>query len=126
MSWMILLMPEKKLVGEKWGDGCRNCRFLRFRNADNPPGIRGECICDERVNVYRDGQLSDHRPYECPFRYYTDVSPITDRFDGMTKEETKGWFEGAAAEHENYKRLEMERDEYVGSEAYRRLHDDER
>ncbi len=122
MGWMILLMTEKNLVGEKWGDGCRNCRFLTpIKSTD---GDGWFCLCDERVNVYRDGKLSDHRPYECPFRYYTDVSPITDRFDGMTVEETKGWFEGAAAEHENYKRLEKERDEYVGSEAYRRLHDD--
>lgn len=119
-NWMILLMQEKKMVGEGWVDGCRNCRFL------NTLKVKAECICDERVNVYRDDEISDHRPYECPFRYYTDVSPITDRFDGMTVEETKGWFEGAAAEHENYKRLEMERDEFVGSEAYRRSHNDER
>lgn len=117
MGWMILLMPEKKLVGENWGDGCRNCRFL------NTFKVKAECICDERVNVYWDDEISDHRPYACPFRYYTDVRPITDRFDGMTVEETKGWFEGAMEEHEHYKRLEKERDEYVGSEAYRRLHD---
>ena len=116
MGWMILLMKEKDLVGDKWGDGCCHCRFL------NTLKTRAECICDERVDVYRDGKLSDHRPYFCPFRYYTDVSPITDRFDGMTEEETKGWFEGAAAEHEHYKRLEIERDRYVDG---RELHDTE-
>lgn len=118
MGWMILLMTEKNLVGDKWGDGCRHCRFL------NTLKERAECICDERISVYRNGEISDHRPYECPFRYYTDVSPITDRFDGMTEEETKGWFEGAAGEHEHYKRLEKERDSFVGSETYRRIHDE--
>lgn len=119
MGWMILLMKEKDLVGDKWGGGCRHCRFL------NTLKTRAECICDERVNVYRDGKLCDHRPYECPFRYYTDVSPITDRFDGMTVEETKGWFEGAQSEHTNYVALEEKRASYVQSDAYRRYHSDE-
>lgn len=116
MAWMILLIPEKKLVGDICGDGCRHCRFLNTLLKN-----RAECICDERINVYRDGKISDYRPYECPLRYYTDVRPITNRFDGMTEEETKGWFEGAQAEHENYKRLEEERDRFVGSETYRRM-----
>lgn len=113
MAWMILLMQEKRMVGDTWGDGCRHCRFL------NTLKNKAECICDERVSVYRNGKISDHRPYECPFRYYTDIKPITNRFDDMSEEETKGWFDGAQAEHENYKRLEEERDRFVGSETYR-------
>ena len=120
MAWMILLMQEKKLVGEKWGDGCHNCRFL------NTLKTRAECICDERVNVYRNGKVSDHRPYACPFRHYTDTRPITDRFDGMTKEETKGWFEGAHHEYEHYTGLEKQRDAFVGSETYRRMQEDDK
>lgn len=119
MSWMILLMKEKDLVGDVWGDGCRYCRFL------NTLKTRAECICDERVNVYRDGKLSDHRPYECPFRYYTNVEPITDRLYGMTKEETAGFFAGAQSEHANYVALEENRDKFVQSDAYRRYHANE-
>ena len=118
MGWMILLMTEKNLVGDKWGDGCRHCRFL------NTIKERAECICDERINVYRNGKISDHRPYECPFRYYTDTRPIVKRFDGMTVEETKGFFEGDHQEYEHYTQLEKERDSFVRSETYRRMHDE--
>lgn len=107
MAWMILLMKEKDI-----GTGCDNCRFF---NAESE-----ECIADERVNVYRNGKISDNRPYSCPFRYYTDhVPPIVERFSGMTKEETKGWFLGADFEARHYARLEEERDRYVKSKVYK-------
>lgn len=116
MSWMILLMKEKDLVGDEWGDGCRHCRFL------NTLKTRAECICDERVDVYCDGALADHRPYACPFRYYSEVRPITDRLYGMTKQETAGFFAGAQHEHATYTALEENRASYVQSDAYRRFH----
>ena len=110
MAWMILLAKESEI-----GNGCRDCRYL------NNLKIKAECICDDRISVYKDGKIYEHRPYECPFRYYTDVRQITKQLHNMSEAETKGWFNGAQYEHENYKRLEEERDRFVGSETYRRM-----
>lgn len=115
MSWMILLMKEKAI-----GKGCKDCRFL------NNLKKTAECIADERVCVYRDGQINNHRPYSCPFRYYTDqVFPITKRFDMMTEEETAGWFKGADFEARHYARLEEDRNRFVASKAYRESHEED-
>lgn len=107
MAWLIYLAQEKEI-----GKGCRDCRFL------NDLKEKAECIADERVNVYDDNGISQYRPYCCPFRYYTDkVEPITKRFDGMTDEETAGWFKGADFQARRYAELEIERDNYIKRKA---------
>lgn len=109
MGWMIMLMKEKDL-----GRGCASCRFLNMLKTT------AECTADERVCVYSKGEINEYRPYECPFRYYdSKISPITEQFHGMTKEETKGWFEGADHQARRYAELEEKRDRFVQSEAYR-------
>ena len=45
----------------------------------------------------------------------SEIVPITDRFHGMTKEETKGYFKGADHEHKRYIRLEEIRNSSVDS-----------
>ena len=102
MGYMIFLAKEKDI-----GKGCYECRFCTGE----------KCMADERVNVYRNGELSKCRPYCCPFRYFdSEISQITDRLDQMTKEETKGWFKGADFEHRRYIALEEERDRFVASQ----------
>ena len=98
--WMIYLAKEKDI-----GKGCRDCRFR----------INDKCIADERVDIYqKDGELNRYRPYCCPFRYFdSEMRQCVQRFDGMTEEETKGWFEGADNVHKKFIRLEKERDRYV-------------
>ena len=108
MAWMIFLAREKDL-----GNGCKTCRFR----------IGEECIADKRVDIHDNDDLKDnpteineYRPYHCPFRYFDKaITPITNRFHGMTEEETKGWFKGADREHKRYIRLEKERDKNVES-----------
>lgn len=99
MAWMIMLAKEQDI-----GRGCASCRFL----------LDGKCMADERVSVFRDGEIDTHRPYCCPFRYYDkEIRPITSKFDKMTVEETKGWFEGMDFDHKRYIRLEEERSRYA-------------
>lgn len=115
MGWMILLMKEKDL-----GEGCASCRFLETLKKE------AECLADERVCVYRKGEINEYRPYSCPFRYYTDqVFPIAKRFNMMTEEETAGWFKGADFQARHYARLEEERDRYVQSKTYQKYTEDE-
>ena len=115
MSWMIMLMKESNL-----GRGCADCRFL------NTFKTTAECTVDERVCVYSNGEIDKHRPYSCPFRYYTDqVFPITKKFHMMTEEETAGWFKGADFEARHYARLEEERDKYVQSKTYQKNVEDD-
>lgn len=111
MVLMILLMKEKDL-----GKGCASCRFLNMLKT------KAECTVDERVCVYKDGEINIYRPYCCPFRYYdSKITPIVEQFHGMTKEETKGWFEGADYQARRYAELEDNRDRFVQSEAYKGL-----
>ena len=115
MSWMILLMKEKAI-----GEGCKDCRFL------NNLKKTAECIADERICVYSKGEINKYRPYECPFRYYdSEIKPICKRFDGMTEEETKGWFEGANFEHKRYVELEERRHSFARSESYQKYAEDD-
>ena len=109
MALMILLMKEKDL-----GEGCASCRFL------NTLKTKAECTVDERVCVYKDGEIDIYLPYCCPFRYYdSKITPIVEQFHGMTKEETKGWFEGADYQARRYAELEENRDRFVQSKAYK-------
>ena len=108
---MIMLIKEKDK-----GKGCLTCRF---RNGE-------KCIADERVDIHRNGEIDKYRPYCCPFRYYeSECKPICKCFDGMTEEETKGWFEGADWFARRYVRLEMERDNYTGYKANEALKEEE-
>ena len=111
---MIMLMQEKDL-----GEGCASCRFLNMLKTT------AECTADERVSVYRKGQINEYRPYTCPFRYYdAEIKPVCKRFDGMTEDETTGFIEGADSEHKKYISLEERRDKYTEAK-YKSLMDDE-
>lgn len=109
MALMILLMKEKDL-----GRGCASCRFIDTLETT------AKCIADERVCVYKNGEINTYRPYGCPFRYYDhSINQFINRFQGMTEEETKGWFKGADHQARRQWLLEKERDRFVQSEEYR-------
>ena len=109
MAWMIMLMKESDI-----GKGCRDCRFL------NDLKKKAECIADNHISVYRNGKIDTRRPYECPFRYFDkEIRQIVEQFDGMTVDETRGWFDGANHEHTHYVRLEEERESFVSSNIYK-------
>ena len=114
MGWMILLMKEDDL-----GRGCASCRFLNtFKKT-------AECTVDERVCVYRKGEIDIYRPYCCPFRHYdSEIKPVCKQFAEMTEDETTGFIEGADSEHKKFINLEKRRDEYTKFK-YGRLNDDE-
>lgn len=109
MGWMIFIAKEKDI-----GNGCICCRF-RLGNV---------CTADERVDIHEPGdpdEINEYRPYGCPFRHFDSaIRPIIDRFNGMTTEETAGYFKGADHEHRRYIRLEKERDRYVSANARER------
>lgn len=110
MGWMIFLAKEKDI-----GTGCKHCRF---RYLDR-------CMADENVDVYsteNPDQINEYRPYQCPFRHFdSQIDPITDRFYGMTTDETRGYFRGADYEHKRYIRLEEERAAFAESSYRERM-----
>lgn len=101
MRYLIFLSKDKDVA-----HGCKTCRFLTKEET---------CVADNRVNTKdKDGKTHEYRPYCCPFRFFDEeCRQIVKRFDGMTEEETKGWFEGADWVYKHYVRLEKERDSYV-------------
>lgn len=102
---MIYIAKEKDI-----GENCGSCRFY------NRETMR--CIADGRIDtdIIKDENMTMYRPYECPFRYYdAQVNQIIKRFQDMTEEETKGWFEGADFTARRYVELEEERSRFVES-----------
>lgn len=100
MKYKIFLTKDADI-----GRGCNKCKFC----------INNKCLADDRVNTHKEsGELYDHAPYTCPFRYFdSEIPQITKQLHGMTEEETKGWFRGADHEHKKYVDLEQKRDAYV-------------
>lgn len=100
---MIFLSKSKDIA-----HGCRSCRFRTTENT---------CLADPRVSIFdKKDDINEFRPYCCPFRYFDECCPqIIKKFEGMTEEETKGWFEGADSVYKRYCRLEDERYRYVES-----------
>lgn len=103
MGYKIFLTKDADI-----GRGCSKCRFC----------INDKCLADDRVDTHKEsGELRDHTPYACPFRYFdSEIPQITKQLHGMTEEETKGWFRGANHEHKKYVQLEQRRDAFVESQ----------